>query len=135
MANLPENAPAYHSADILDYTTDSEQNLYCLAALYKGSINLTLTSGILYKQSPEGRLLYCTVLPNLEAPSKNANLMAADSGGRVFVLLGSSILMTDEKGEAGRNIALDSELKPDISDNFMANGLMADGEGHIYYTV
>ncbi len=135
LANLPENAPAYHSADILDYTTDSEQNLYCLAALYKGSINLTLTSGILYKQSPEGRLLYCTVLPNLEAPSKNANLMAADSGGRVFVLLGSSILMTDEKGEAGRNIALDSELKPDISDNFMANGLMADGEGHIYYTV
>lgn len=133
LASLPEDAPtAYDFAAILDYTTDSEQNVYCLAALYKGSVNPTVISGILYKQSPEGRLSYCTALPNLQAPSSSADLMAADSDGRVFVLLGSSILTVDEKGAIGASITLENDFAPDPN---IVVRLLAGGEGCVYYTV
>lgn len=37
LSSLPEDAPAYDFARILDYAIDTEQNLYCLAALYKAN--------------------------------------------------------------------------------------------------
>ncbi len=131
LSSLPENAPAYDFAGILDYATDTEQNLYCLAALYKGSISPELVCGILYKQSPEGGLLYCRTLPDLQAPLQLADLIAIDSDGRPYVLQGSSILMLDKNGEAGSVIALENNLVPDADIRIR---LLADSQGHIYYT-
>lgn len=133
LANLPEGAPTtYNYAAILDCATDSEQNLYCLAALYKSGINSTLLSGILYKQSPEGLPLYSIALPDLQTPIRYADLMAVDPGGRAFVLLGSSILTVDENGQGGTNISLEDDLAPDRN---IAIRLLAGGEGRIYCTV
>ena len=131
LSNLPETSPAYDSARILDYTLDSEQNLYCLAALYKGIMTPRHICGVIYKQSPEGSFSYCTALPELQAASWQGGLIAAGSEGRIFVLEGSSILMLDSNGEAGRTIPLEGDYTLDQNRKVR---LLADSEGHVYYT-
>lgn len=117
------------------YAVDAEQNLYYYVNASAGEqvfgesgsffMDMESIGGMLYKQAPDGQILYSLFLPSV-------NGLAADARQRLYVLTEEGIQILDASGHRINTVNIDQYIEKN-SLGTITGRLLASPQGQVYY--